>query len=162
LSQTNFDNLVYLRLLLSIEGIGPLKIFSLLSRLHSFDRILLADFNSLLQVEGISKTLATKIKRSSDSYNEIKSNLIFDLEKLNSLGGQLVTYWDEDYPELLKKIYFPPLIIYTLGNFIEQDKYSLAIVGTRQPSPYGKIQTEKFSIGSEIQWENYCCYRIGS
>lgn len=145
MSQTNFDNLVYLRLLLSIEGIGPLKIFSLLSKFHSLNRILHTDFNSLLQVEGISKTLATKIKLSSDSYNEIKSNLISDLEKLNSLGGRLITFWDEDYPELLKKIYFPPLIIYTLGNFIEQDKYCLAIVGTRQPSPYGKIETEKFS-----------------
>lgn len=145
MSQTNFDNLVYLRLLQSIEGIGPQKIFSLLSRFHSFDRIPLTDFNSLLQVEGISKTIATKIRLSSNSFNKIKSNLNSDLEKLNSIGGQLITYWDENYPELLKKIYFPPLIIYTIGNFTGQDKYSLAIVGTRQPSAYGKIQTEKFS-----------------
>jgi DNA processing protein len=145
LSQTNLENLIYLRLLLSIEGIGPQKILSLLSKFHYLDKILQADYNSLLYVDGINAILATRICSSSEKYNEIKSNIISELEKLTSLGGRLITFWDDDYPELLKKIYFPPLIIYTLGNFEDQDKYSLAIVGTRQPSPYGKIQAEKFA-----------------
>jgi DNA processing protein len=50
-----------------------------------------------------------------------------------------------DYPELLKRIYYPPLILYTLGNFSEKDKNSIAIVGTRQPTQYGKVNAEKFA-----------------
>jgi len=145
LSQSNFNNLVYLRLLLDIEGIGPQKIFSLLSYFNSFEKTFKSDFNSLLHVEGINKILATKIRSSSERYNEIESKLVYDLEKLNSVGGKLISYWDDEYPELLKKIYFPPLIIYTLGSFSDHDKNSIGIVGTRQPSAYGKIITEKFS-----------------
>ena len=49
----------------------------------------------------------------------------------------------DDYPPLLKKIYDPPLVLYVLGKFDEKDKYSIAVVGTRLPTNYGKIQTEK-------------------
>ena len=47
------------------------------------------------------------------------------------------------FHHLLKKIYDPPLVLYVLGQFDEKDKYSIAVVGTRQPTNYGKIQAEK-------------------
>ena len=34
-------------------------------------------------------------------------------------------------------------LIYTRGKFHDSDDYSIAVVGTRQPTNYGKIQTEK-------------------
>ena len=35
---------------------------------------------------------------------------------------------------------------YILGEFTESDQYSIAIVGTRQPTNYGKVQAEKISM----------------
>lgn len=145
MSKIPFENLAYLKLLISIEGIGPQKIFSLLSQFHDFESIIHADFNSLIKVEGINKTLGSKIYSSKKTFSKIKSELEYDLNSLQKSGGKLITFWDDCYPDLLKRIYFPPVIIYTLGDFSESDNFSIAIVGTRQPSSYGKIQTEKFS-----------------
>ncbi|OGU33595.1 MAG: DNA protecting protein DprA, partial [Ignavibacteria bacterium GWA2_35_9] len=44
------------------------------------------------------------------------------------------------------------LLIYTKGTFTRDDEYSIAIVGTRQPTNYGKIQTER--IASELANQN--------
>lgn len=98
-----------------------------------------------MQAEGISKTLSAKIHSSLHNIENIKHHLETELDYLEKIGGRIITYWDDEYPGLLKKIYFPPLIIYTLGNFSESDNYSIAVVGTRQPSSYGKMQAEKFS-----------------
>ncbi|MEW6702202.1 MAG: DNA-processing protein DprA, partial [Bacteroidota bacterium] len=144
-SKIGFENLIYLRFLLGIDGIGPQKIFSLLSKFHSFENIVNASYSSLSQTEGIGTVLANRICSDKKSTALIKESLKKSLDKLDEMGGTMITYWDDEYPGLLKKIYFPPLIIYTLGNFSESDNYSIAIVGTRQPSPYGKMQAEKFS-----------------
>ncbi|MEG8946907.1 DNA-processing protein DprA [Rosettibacter firmus] len=135
--------MVLLKLLLSIDGIGPHKIFSLLNYFKSFDNILEADLYSLLKVDGININLSQKLLNAKSKYESIKNKVENELNKLSKINARIITYWDNDYPELLKKIYYPPLIIYTKGSFTEQDKYSLAVVGTRQPTTYGKIQTEK-------------------
>lgn len=145
MSKLSFEQLAYLKLLISIEGIGPQKIFSLLSHFNEFESIFHSDFNSLLKVEGINKILGSKLYSAKNNFPPIKSNLESELSSLQKRGGRLITYWDDEYPQLLKQIYFPPVIIYTLGNFSDQDKFSMAIVGTRQPSLYGKEMTDKFS-----------------
>ncbi len=43
----------------------------------------------------------------------------------------------------MKKIYDPPLLIIYIGEFKEQDNYSIAVVGTRMPTSYGKLQAER-------------------
>ena len=145
MSKISFDNLVYLKLLASIEGIGPQKIFSLLSQFHEFETIINSDLDSLIHTEGINKILGSKIHSSKQNLDKAKYNLERELDSLENIGGELITFWDERYPELLKRIYFPPLIIYTLGKFSDKDKYSVAVVGTRQPTRYGKEAAENFS-----------------
>ena len=65
------------------------------------------------------------------------------MEKLEKIGGQIITILNEGYPFLLKKIYDPPIILYKLGNFKKEDVNSIAVVGTRRPSDYGKKNAEK-------------------
>ncbi len=45
----------------------------------------------------------------------------------------------------MKNIYSPPVLIFTKGNFLPQDRFSISIVGTRNPTNYGKIICEKLS-----------------
>ena len=56
-----------------------------------------------------------------------------------------VTYVSKNYPEKLKVISDPPLVLYTKGDQSLLSKKSISIVGTRSPSEYGKIVCEKFS-----------------
>ncbi len=52
------------------------------------------------------------------------------------------TLLDSDYPELLKNIYSPPLLLFYRGKpFPTSSGLSLGVVGTRKPSEYGKSMT---------------------
>lgn len=146
MSKLSFNQLAELFLLLSVDGIGPGKIRNLLAKLKSTKNILSSDYQSLLNVEGISTNLAKKIHKASLDRTDAEKFTETELKKLEKVGGKIVTIWDEEYPLLLKKIYDPPILFYLLGEIKEQDQYSLAIVGTRQPTNYGKVQAEKVAM----------------
>ncbi len=57
----------------------------------------------------------------------------------------IVSFWDNDYPKLLKEISYPPVLLFVKGKLQAADKYGIAIVGTRHRSIYGKMVTEKFA-----------------
>ncbi len=65
------------------------------------------------------------------------------IEQLTVLDSWLLTYWDGDYPPLLKNIPDPPALLYGRGarTFGE----ALAVVGSRVPSPTGRIAAESLS-----------------
>ena len=145
MTKLNTDQLTDLNLLLSVEGIGPGKIRILLSKFKSVEKILSADFNSLITINGINANLAKRIQRINDLRKKIGSLVISEVEKLEKLNAHIITIWDKEYPALLKKIYDPPIMFYYKGNFKENDSYSVAVVGTRIPTNYGKVQAERFS-----------------
>lgn len=145
MNDSKFLDLVYLKLFLSIEGIGPQKIFNLLSKFHSFENVFNSSKKELLEVEGISSTLSEKILLSKNNINFIKSKLEKELDELKKINGFIISFFDNDYPELLKSIYFPPLILYGVGDKNLLKTNCIAIVGTRMPSSYGKVVAEKFA-----------------
>lgn len=151
MTKLSFDDFLNLRILLSVEGIGPIKIRSLMNKFQSFENILNANLNSLQNVDGISVNLAKRIIQSKENKESFKSNLEKEFDRLKKMNAKVVTIWDDEYPSLLDKIYDPPLVLYMLGNFTEEYNYSIAIVGTRQPTNYGKIQAEKFATELALQ-----------
>ncbi len=140
--QVSFNKLVQLKQLHSIEGIGPQKILSLLGKFQSIEQILNASFNELLLVEGISKTLALKIIKSNESQHIISDELEKELNALDKINANVITFLDESYPSQLKNIYFPPIFLYYKGNIELIGTSSVAIVGTREPTTYGRITAE--------------------
>jgi DNA processing protein len=145
MTKLSLDQLTDLILLLSVEGIGPGKIRNLLSKFRTTDKILSADFDLLLTVDGISTNLAKRLQRININRNKVLEETSVELERLEKLNASIITIWDKDFPLLLKKIYDPPLLLYTIGNFLEADNYSIAVVGTRLPTNYGKIQAERIT-----------------
>lgn len=55
---------------------------------------------------------------------------------------QIVTILDKEYSDRLKNIYMPPLVLYCKGNVELLNQRSVAIVGTRNPTMYGKKVTK--------------------
>jgi len=147
LTDDKLQNLVFLNLLLSIEGIGPHKLLNLYAKFNSFEKILEADLFMLTKTDGISEILAKKILKSRTKISETKERTFAELEKLQKLDAKIITFWDENYPKLLKTIFSPPLILYVRGALSDEDEYSVAIVGTRRATNYGKWTTE-FLAGS--------------
>ncbi|HZV13334.1 MAG TPA: DNA-processing protein DprA, partial [Candidatus Kapabacteria bacterium] len=60
-------------------------------------------------------------------------------------GVRLVTFWDDEYPAALREIYNPPAFIFVRGTLLPEDRYAIAVVGTRGMTDYGRRMTENFS-----------------
>jgi DNA processing protein len=121
-------------------GIGSFRLRNLLSRFHSALAVLKAPVRELAQVDGIDQVLAGHIKNNTDDQ--------FAEQQLAALQQQqvrLLTYWDEDYPALLKNCAEPPVLLFVKGSVEVLHKAQLALVGTRHPSSYGRLMAEKFS-----------------
>ena len=70
---------------------------------------------------------------------EEEKNLI-EKEKI-----KIITFDSKNYPSLLKEISSPPVILYYKGEIPVEKWKNIGIVGTRTPSPYGKLIAEKLS-----------------
>ncbi len=72
-----------------------------------------------------------------------------DLEKvwgrIESQGIKILTWKDEVYPQRLKEIEQPPPVLYVRGDYLLDDLFAVAIVGTRRVTPYGRQITEELS-----------------
>ena len=61
-----------------------------------------------------------------------------EMEALRRAGVTAVHWNSEGYPPRLKEIHDPPPVLYYLGDLLPEDEISIAIVGTRNPTSYGK------------------------
>jgi len=72
-----------------------------------------------------------------------------DLEKLwariESQGIKILTWEDESYPQRLKEIDQPPPVLYIRGEYLSDDVFAVAVVGTRRVTAYGRQITEELS-----------------
>jgi DNA processing protein len=66
-----------------------------------------------------------------------------EMAKMVQAGIKAFTCRDLGYPARLKEIYDYPPVLYVLGNIDIRDEYSLAVVGTRKASLYGRQVTEE-------------------
>jgi DNA processing protein len=125
--------------LYSVPGIGPTRIRNLISVFGSPKAVLTAPVQRLVRVQGIEKHYAQNIKEKID-----ENYIAFQLDYLKSNDIKVLTYWDNSYPPRLKKIYDAPVILFYIGNISVLKSDAIGVVGTRNPSEYGKMVTEKF------------------
>jgi DNA processing protein len=57
-------------------------------------------------------------------------------------GATIVSYSCAEYPERLREIYDPPPVLWVRGNARLLSRPSIAVVGTRHPTPYGTAVAE--------------------
>lgn len=65
--------------------------------------------------------------------------------KAEAAGAVIITIDDPRYPDRLKEIDDPPILLYALGRTDLLKQPSVAVVGTRRPTPYGRAAAEKLS-----------------
>lgn len=115
---------------------------ALLQHFGTPENIYFAAAEDLLQVEGISAGEARCLQNK-------------DLSEADRILGQckeknirLLTVQDASYPARLKNIYDPPCLLYIRGEMPEiDDGVSVAVVGTRDCTPYGERAAEKIAFG---------------
>jgi len=67
------------------------------------------------------------------------------LEKTDRIGAEIMTYWDDDYPALLRQIYDPPIMLWIRGDRKVLDTAAVSIVGTRKAGTYGRKMADRFA-----------------
>ena len=129
----------WLRLVLTPE-IGSRRGKSLLERFITPKAILEASLNDIAEVENVGWEVAERIV---EGRKRIDLNRQIKLIEENNVT--LIPLDSELYPVSLKSIYDPPLVLFVKGEILPQDYFSIAIVGTRLASFYGRAMSEKLS-----------------
>src|SRR5229473_2428123 len=136
----SLDELAYWIAFSRVLGIGPVRFKQLLDFFHTdVAAAWHADSKELAQAGLDQKTIQSFLKQRSTIVPQQ------ELEKLERLRVQVITWKDKAYPELLKEIDHPPPVLYVAGTLTEADQFALAIVGTRKASSYGRQVTERFA-----------------
>jgi DNA processing protein len=136
----NHNELSALLQLLVVPGIGPARVRALVGHLRSTEAVLSAPVHTLCQVEGIERTLAENIRHATNAAIAQQQ-----IELAERHGCRLLTFWDADFPTILKKIYDPPVLLFVKGDLRANDETAIAIVGTRAPTEYGKLTAERLA-----------------
>ena len=123
-----------------IRELSPKKINAIISFFKDPQKILQVKRKDLEEVPGLTnKDIETILKRrSSDILDE-------ELKLIKSEGIRVIDLFDKDYPQRLKEISYPPLVLYIKGDTEVLNKLIFAIVGTRLPTRYGVGMAEKFA-----------------
>ncbi|MEX0609115.1 MAG: DNA-processing protein DprA [Balneolaceae bacterium] len=147
-------NKTKLRVLLAfsiIPGFGYRRIRELLKKGNEIPEIFNFGKSKLRSFEGVGEASALSIL-SFDDWEKV-DQIIAKTEKI---GAQIITISDPEYPPLLKQIYDPPLLFWLKGNSEALSKPGVAVVGTRNPSAYGKNMTMKLT--TELAEQGLCIF----
>jgi DNA processing protein len=122
-----------------VQGLGAITVKRMAERFGSLPAVFDCSEEELLGVPGIGPEKARLF------YDELKRARSDDeLEKASRTGVKLVTWADAGYPALLKQIADPPLVLYVAGSVEALDTPSVAVIGTRHPTVYGRETSRRF------------------
>ena len=130
-------SLIHLNL---IPGIGNHTIRRLLAAFGSAEKSLAATSAELAQIDGLTPDVRQQLIDGRS-----RAPLAQELELIDQHQCHIVTINDDTYPPLLKQIDDPPALLYITGDFPLQDTPSIAIVGSRSPTEYGKTTSQQLS-----------------
>jgi DNA processing protein len=120
-----------------IEGVGPVRVRSLVEHFGDAPAVLSASKSQLLQVRSIGDETATAIANWEKGID-----LAGEMKRLADSGCRVLIQSDDEYPASLREIYDPPMVLYIKGALSPKDKNSVALVGSRQTTHYG-IETAR-------------------
>ncbi len=121
-----------------IPGVGNFLTKTLISYCGSAKAVFTSPRTKLAKIPGIGAKTVESIANSNVLKEAEKELLLAEQNE-----AQLLAYTDKAYPARLKQIPDAPNILYFKGNTLPDAGKTVAIVGTRQASAYGKQMTEQ-------------------
>jgi len=112
-------------------GVGASRGRKLVELFNGITRLFTA---TLTELEGAGLPVAAAQSLALGKSLELAAD---ELDRVKACGARVVAQDDSEYPKRLYEIYDPPLVLYVRGGTEVINKYGLAVVGTRHPTPYG-------------------------
>jgi len=134
---TNFESWIALSM---VPEIGNVTFKKLLSVYGAPEEVFSAPLKALSRTEGVGEKKAHHIKNFS-RWKDVETQL----KLLIQHNARLVTYHSQEYPEMLRQIEDAPVSLYVRGTIKDEDRFAIALVGSRKATPYGKAMAERLS-----------------
>ena len=132
----------YLRQCLALNAISSLissrRALQLVTALGSLDAVFAANETRLLQA-GLSERAAQALQQPD--WAAVEKALCW----ANRPGRYLLTEQDDAYPQWLRHISDPPLLLFCEGDIDLLNQQSMAVVGSRAPTPIGLETAQAFA-----------------
>jgi DNA processing protein len=132
------DGMAWLALTLA-PGLGPKRILDAVRQIESPSRIFELPLTALeglrFPAEAAQFIFDGKARRAAEE----------EWARVVAQGATVINFSSPEYPERLREIYDPPPVLWVRGNVQLLSRPSIAIVGTRHPTPYGSGVAEMLS-----------------
>lgn len=134
-------SLKYWLWLTSLEGLTIQQRLALLEHFGQPDKVYFGESGEYALVEGMTRQAMTALE---DKSLERADGILGDCARL---GLRIITIQDAEYPDRLRNIYDPPLVLYVQGRMPAfDDEVAIAMVGSRKASPYALAMGEKIAF----------------
>lgn len=127
--------------LAELPRVGSQLKLALLEHFGGPDAIYYGEKEEYSLVEGMNRSAVNALL---DKSLEAADRILGDCDRL---GLRVITLRDTDYPDRLRNIFDPPLLLYVQGRMPRfDDEVAIAMVGTRKVSPYAMEMGEKLAF----------------
>ena len=123
-----------------VPEITRVRFYTLIDHFQSPDLVLGAGAKEIQSLPGFDADLARKVLEAASTVK-----LEQELDLMARGGIRLLTIEDEEYPENLRQSSFPPPLLYVRGRLEPNDRYAVAMVGSRHATQYGKMVAQQFA-----------------
>jgi DNA processing protein len=123
-----------------LPTVGPVRLRKLLEVFQEPQQILAAKRSELRKVEGIGNEVADQI-----SNWESTIDLPTELERIRDFGATVLTQKSPSYPQPLREIHAPPIVLYVRGELQERDHHAIGVIGARRTTHYGTESAKKLA-----------------
>jgi DNA processing protein len=153
--------------LLSIDGVGRRSIKKIIYSLIKYELNFEDFWVNKLGIWNkcrLSKKAIDKVKNAKKEYKKCSI-----YKELKSKGVRVVSFWEKEYPKLLKQCDDFPILIFVKGNIDCLKNEIIGVVGTRRITSYGKLATkrivedlviEEFTIASGFMYGVDICAHL--
>ncbi len=123
------------------RGIGPAKVQALLDGFGSLEAAWLAPQAEWGRLGLDQRAIASLLQMRATL------NLDQELARVEAAGVQLLCWDSPTYPRSLREAPNSPPLLYLRGELREEDRWAVAIVGTRRMTAYGRQVTRDLAAG---------------
>jgi DNA processing protein len=123
-------------------SLGPVRVRRLVQAAGSAEAA--CEGENFGTVKGISATRAKELVAAIKQSRREAARLI---DRSESLGLRVVSPDDSDWPAMLAVATDAPVVLWAWGDFEPRDLHAVGIVGSRQPTQYGREQATRFATG---------------
>ncbi len=136
------DELSYWLALNFTKDVGPVTVRKLISGLGSPGKIFSSPLRRLAEIPDIGEARAQKIA-AFDGWDRVER----ERSAIDALRVNVVPYTDPSYPAALRDFDDAPILLYLKGAITPEDAYSVAIVGSRHMTEYGRKVAHMMAAG---------------